>query len=109
MENELIGMNDVKNADLFNYTSVYPIVEVERGKVGACTDEEMTLSQKLYDYVLHSKILPKESLKVQPGVRLTDNDDGSIKIISPDDSNNSDVPERNLISNKQKMVRFIIC
>ena len=101
MENELIGMNDVKNADLFNYTSVYPVVEVERGKVGACTDEEMTLSQKLYDYVLHSKILPKESLKVQPGVRLTDNDDGSMKIIYPDESNNSNIPKTTFQINKK--------
>lgn len=101
MENELIGVNDVKNTDLFNYTSVYPVVEVERGRAGACTDEEMTLSQKLYDYVLHSKILPKESLKVQPGVRLTDNDDGSMKIIYPDESNNSDVPETSFQINKK--------
>lgn len=52
-----------------NYASIYPVVEVERGRVGACTDEEMTISQKLYDSVLHSRILTKQALKVKAGVR----------------------------------------
>lgn len=92
MENELIGVNDIKSTDLSNYTSVYPVVEVERGRAGACTDEEMTLSQRLYDYMLYSKVLPKESLKVQPGIRITDNNNGNAKVIYPDSSDNLTLP-----------------
>lgn len=102
VENELIGVSDVKSTDLSNYTSVYPVVEVERGRAGACTDEEMTLSQRLYDYVLYSKILPKESLKVQPGIRITDNDDGGkMKIIYPDASEKLDQEETTFQINKK--------
>ncbi|KAK5959937.1 exosome non-catalytic core subunit RRP43 PWA37_002772 [Arxiozyma heterogenica] len=93
MENELIGVDDIKSTDLSNYTSIYPVVEVERGRAGACTDEEMALSQRLYDYVLYSKILPKEALKVQPGIRITDNNNGNAKVIYPDSSDNSTLPD----------------
>lgn len=84
-ENELVNVDDTKRSDITNYTSVYPVVEVERGRAGACTDEEMTLSQKLYDSMLHSKLLLKSSLRIQPGIRIT-HDDGKMEIIYPDES-----------------------
>lgn len=59
-EDELLEVT--KEDDILaEYASVYPVVEVERGRVGACTDEEMTISQKLYDSILHSRILPKKA------------------------------------------------
>ena len=75
------------HSDITKYTSVYPVVEVERGRMGACTDEEMTISQRLYDGILYSKLLPKESLKVVPGVRIH-KDNGETKIIYPDSTQN---------------------
>lgn len=63
---------------------VYPVVEVERGRVGAPTDEEMTLSQRLYNCVLHSAIIPRKALDVAVGVRST-NSDGVSSTIYPDE------------------------
>lgn len=71
---------------------IYPVVEVHRGRSGACTDEEMTLSQRLYDNVLQSGIISKESLMVKPGVRIT-NDDGTKQIIYLSDENTNDSDE----------------
>ncbi|KAG7666112.1 uncharacterized protein J8A68_000368 [[Candida] subhashii] len=47
------------------YSSVYPVVEVLRGRLGAPTDEEMVLAQNLYETLYHSKIIPSESLKIK--------------------------------------------
>lgn len=77
-----------KNA-LEDYTSVYPVVEVERGRVGAPTDEEMILSQKLYENVLHSRILKKEALKVKVGLRSVDSD-GNVEIYYKEDDKEND-------------------
>ncbi|CAI4056701.1 exosome non-catalytic core subunit RRP43 SKDI_03G1020 [Saccharomyces kudriavzevii IFO 1802] len=81
--------------EIANYASIYPVVEVERGRVGACTDEEMTISQKLYDSVLHSRILPKKALKVKAGVRSV-NEDGTFSVLYPDELENDALNETNL-------------
>lgn len=73
-----------EKADLEDYTSVYPVVEVERGRVGAPTDEEMILSQKLYETLLHSKVLTKEALKVKVGLRSVGSD-GKVEIFYKED------------------------
>lgn len=78
-----------------NYASVYPVVEVERGRVGACTDEEMTISQKLHDSILHSRILPKKALKVKAGVRSA-NEDGTFSVLYPDELEDDTLNETNL-------------
>jgi len=80
--------DDESNSDkasLEDYTSVYPVVEVERGRVGAPTDEEMILSQKLYETLLHSKILTKDSLKVKVGLRSV-GPDGKVEIYYREDT-----------------------
>ncbi|CAL9731632.1 exosome complex component Rrp43p [Monosporozyma unispora] len=99
-ENELISLDDTKKTDLTNYTSVFPVVEVERGRAGACTDEEMTLSQKIYDSMLHSKLLPKSSLKIEPGIRITD-DDGTMEIIYSDESKQHSAEENSFKTNRK--------
>lgn len=71
IENELINITKVKNK-LENFRSVYPVVNIERGRVGVATDEEMIISQKLYDTILHSNMIPKSSLDVVCGIRTTD-------------------------------------
>lgn len=63
-----------------SYTSVFPVVEISRGRSGAPTDEEMILSQKLYETILHSKIIASNSLATKPGMAIA-TDDGKIEII----------------------------
>lgn len=47
--------------------TVYPVVEIARGRVGAPTDEEMVTSQRLSDLVLHAGLLSRELLLVKVG------------------------------------------
>ncbi|KAK6456037.1 uncharacterized protein RJT20DRAFT_127804 [Scheffersomyces xylosifermentans] len=46
------------------YTTVYPVIEIARGRSGAPTDEEMILSQTLHETLLHSRLIPKASLSI---------------------------------------------
>lgn len=59
-------------SSLQDYSSIYPVVEIARGRSGAPTDEEMILSQKLYESVLHNKIIEKDSLKITVGTKVDD-------------------------------------
>lgn len=79
---ELLGTDECSM-----YSSVYPVVEVARGRTGAPSDEEMILSQKLYNHVLHLHILPLESLRMVPGYQIVDENNSSTSIVYPDDSN----------------------
>ncbi|GMM56671.1 exosome non-catalytic core subunit [Maudiozyma humilis] len=101
---ELLELTE-DHSDITKYTSVYPVVEVERGRMGACTDEEMITSQKLFDTLQHAKILPKSSLKVKPGVRIT-NDDGTVEIIYPDSANSDEVMSSFKINKKWSYVLY---
>lgn len=83
-EEELLQMTERRD-EIAKYATVSPLVEVERGRVGAPTDEEMTLSQKLHDSILHAGIIPKTALDVKCGVRLTDKE-GKVKIVYPEDN-----------------------
>lgn len=69
-----------------NYSSVYPVVEVARGRTGAPSDEEMILSQQLYNHVLHLRVLPLSSLRMVPGYQIVDETNGTTTIVYPDDS-----------------------
>lgn len=82
-EEELLSLSE-KRDEIKKYASVYPVVEVERGRVGAPTDEEMTISQKLHDCILHSGIIPKASLDVNCGMRVTGKD-GNKSVLYPDE------------------------
>ncbi|SCV00846.1 LAMI_0G07690g1_1 [Lachancea mirantina] len=81
---------------LAKYGAVYPVVEVERGRLGAPTDEEMILSQRIHDNIISSGIIPKESLKVPVGVRSR-NEDGTSEIFySGDETGGADTRNFNL-------------
>lgn len=82
-EEELMELSE-KRDEISKYTSVFPVVEVERGRVGAPTDEEMTVSQKLHDCILHAGIIPKQALDVKCGVRRTDKE-GNKSVQYPDE------------------------
>ncbi|CAR27481.1 ZYRO0C17864p [Zygosaccharomyces rouxii] len=91
--------------EISKFAPVYPLVEVERGRVGAPTDEEMTISQKLHDYVLHSGLIPKSSLKVQCGVRTTEKS-GEAKVLYPDEDVDVSTSIRTLSQRKWSYVLY---
>lgn len=101
---ELDNLNKRRD-DVSKFAPVYPLVEVERGRVGAPTDEEMTLSQKLHDYVLHSGLIPKSSLKVQCGVRTTEKS-GEAKVQYPDEDADVSTSIRTLSQRKWSYVLY---
>ncbi|KAH3673693.1 hypothetical protein WICMUC_003509 [Wickerhamomyces mucosus] len=103
IEEDILGENNNEDADavnaifakdkesiinqenLIDSAPIYPIVEIERGRNGPPTDEEMNLSQKLYETFLHSKILSKSSLKVKVGLK-SKNDKNEIEILYNDEN-----------------------
>ncbi|KAL6947289.1 hypothetical protein ACO0QE_002169 [Hanseniaspora vineae] len=66
---ELLNSEQASNS---GFAPVWPQVEVQRGRVGAPTDEEMIVSEKLYESVLSSQIIPNASLEVDVGVGYQD-------------------------------------
>lgn len=80
----ILTLASSEDDSLENYSSVYPVVDISRGRSGAPTDEEMILSQKLYETILHNKIIDNEALKVQVGTKVDDD------IIYPDGSGEND-------------------
>lgn len=73
------------------YTSIYPVVDIVRGRSGAPTDEEMIISQRLYESVLHSKLIPQSSLAINPGYQIANDDDGTSRTIYPESDEDYDV------------------
>lgn len=71
---------DNNKDELENYRSVYPVVEIERGRAGPPTDEEMILSQSLYETLLNAKVLPKESLDIDLGLKTLDKDNNEVVV-----------------------------
>lgn len=71
------------------FTSVYPVVEIKRGRPGEPMDEEQIMSQSLYETILHAKLIPASSLHIDNlGILLNDeNSDPSIYYpdLNPDD------------------------
>lgn len=65
-----ITLGVVEDLPQDEFTSIYPVVEVVRGRSGAPTDEEMILSQRLYETILHSKVIPTSSLSITPGYQV---------------------------------------
>lgn len=69
----LLDQYSGRRQEIGSYSSVFPVVEVERGRGSAPpSDEEMNISQKLHDCILHSGLIPRESLKVKCGIRSID-------------------------------------
>lgn len=76
---ELLGTQDSRK----EYATVHPVVEIARGRTGAPTDEEMILSQNLYNAVLHLHVLPLELLEVEPGYQLTNEETHELFVVYP--------------------------
>ncbi|EDO18979.1 hypothetical protein Kpol_2002p50 [Vanderwaltozyma polyspora DSM 70294] len=93
-ERELIEMCGERDT-ISKYSTVYPVVEVERGRGGAPpSDEEMNVSQKLHDCLLQSGILSKDNLKIKCGIRTIDSE-GTVSIKYPEDNDNDILEELN--------------
>lgn len=68
-----------------DFTTVYPVVEIARGRSGAPTDEEMILSQTLHESILHSRLIPKTALSIKNyGSAVYDAATGKYTIYYPD-------------------------
>lgn len=76
-----VGVVELDSAGDGKYASVYPVVEVARGRSGAPTDEEMILSQWLYESIMHSKLIPRESLKLEPGIAVNGDSPNSNSVL----------------------------
>ncbi|ODV65932.1 hypothetical protein HYPBUDRAFT_112745 [Hyphopichia burtonii NRRL Y-1933] len=125
-ENSVIGSAVAKNGDTSvfcgitlgivetsgaspEYTSIYPVVEILRGRSGAPTDEEMITSQKIYESILHANIIPSESLKITPGYEIRDEENKTSSILYPDTPENisilEDIPS---FSGNKKSYSFVL-
>lgn len=80
----ILSTGDEAATSLNAYSSVYPVVDIARGRLGAPTDEEMILSQKLYETVLHSKLIANESLRIVVGTKVDD------QVLYPSESESSE-------------------
>ncbi|AOW26310.1 exosome non-catalytic core subunit [Candida albicans SC5314] len=68
-----LGVVENFNSNESEYATVYPCVEILRGRLGAPTDEEMILSQDLFETLYHNKIIPSTSLKINNlGISIKD-------------------------------------
>lgn len=74
----------LSSATAAQYTSIYPVVDIVRGRSGAPTDEEMIISQRLYETILHSKLISQASLNISPGYQIASEEDGSSRIVYPE-------------------------
>ncbi|AET41429.1 exosome non-catalytic core subunit RRP43 Ecym_8138 [Eremothecium cymbalariae DBVPG len=86
--------------DKSDFATVYPVVDIERGRVGLPTDEEMIISQMLHDDIRSSGIIPKKALEVICGIRTTDRD-GKPAILYPDSDDMESADLIKILSYKQ--------
>ena len=103
-EEELIEIATEENKLSENET-VFPVVEVHRGRVGGPTDEEMITSEKLHKTLLHSGLLKKKALAVSCGIRRTD-ENGNVSIIYDDEALEEDKKINESINRKWSYVLY---
>lgn len=91
-----------------HFATVYPQVEILRGRSGAPTDEEMIISQDLFETFRHCKIIPQESLNIDNiGIKIKDEETGEEVILYPD-LNESQWQYVNLSSMHNKPFQFVL-
>ncbi|CAK9435932.1 uncharacterized protein LODBEIA_P05470 [Lodderomyces beijingensis] len=72
-------------AKLQDYATIYPQVEILRGRSGAPTDEEMILSQDLFESFRRCRVIPSSNLRItNVGIAVKDDESGAEEIIYPD-------------------------
>ncbi|RCK55988.1 Exosome complex component RRP43 [Candida viswanathii] len=91
------------------YATVYPCVEILRGRSGAPTEEEMILSQDLFETIRHNKIIPAESLKIDNlGISVKDELNDNQEAIYYPDLNPEQWQYINLTSHHNKAYSFVL-
>lgn len=104
-----VGINEINDTDNEQelYLSVYPVVEIARGRIGAPLDEEMILSQKLYNHIYHLRLLQTLLLDIVPGYELPE-ETGST-IFYPDTTEDSDLAAANTTVNvSRRKLRYVL-
>lgn len=101
-------VEDSGESRALSHTSIYPVVEILRGRSGAPTDEEMIISQKLYETILHGKIIPSQSLKITPGYQILNDSDKSSIILYPGIAENDAILEDIPSFNNKKAYSFVL-
>ncbi len=71
---------NTREEDRSENASVYTVVEVSKGRNGPPLPQEMSVSQSLYETILHSGLIKKSSLKVKLGLKSKD-ENGKSQII----------------------------
>ncbi|GME66705.1 unnamed protein product [[Candida] boidinii] len=61
--------------------SVYTVVEIMKGRSGPPSEEEIFLSQKIYEVLLHSGILKRKALEIELQMKTIDETTGDIVMI----------------------------
>lgn len=76
INNLSVALHEINSTgeSLPGYGTIYPIVEIQRGRIGEPTDEEMHLAQTLHETIYHSKLIPLASLDVALGVQVGENE-----------------------------------
>lgn len=77
-----VGIAEMDDS-LQEFSSIYPVVEIHRGRFGEPIDEEQILSQQLHEIVFHSKLLPSAYLNVKCGLHVA-SELGNDRIYYPD-------------------------
>lgn len=104
-----IGIVENSLDSIASHTSLYPVVDILRGRSGAPTDEEMILSQKLYETVLHSQIIPTEALKITTGNQIINEEEKTSTILYPGLSAEDDLILEDIPSfNNKKSYSFVL-
>lgn len=131
--NSVVGLSTVRNGDTFafcgitigvvesngpaadfatdsegEYASVYPVVEITRGRTGAPTDEEMILAQLLHDTLFHEKLIPLLLLTLLPGYQIA-NEDTERAIMYPEDMpKDADLESFQRFNMSKKTFRYVL-
>lgn len=88
LDKDIIDMDETAHASEEapeeTYSSVYSVVEIATGRNGPPSEEEIGLGQRLYSTVLHSKLIPKDILKVSLGLKSKD-EKGNPVVLYPED------------------------
>lgn len=132
--NSVIGLATVRNGDAFafcgitlgvvetskspeffesdkeeqEFASIFPVVEITRGRTGAPTDEEMILSQTLYDTIFHLKLIPLLLLLVSPGYQISEEDSKLTILYSEDIDGNEDSDFIQRLNLTKKNFRYVL-
>ncbi|OWB59577.1 hypothetical protein B5S29_g436 [[Candida] boidinii] len=87
LDKDIIGSNDISIDDESVSDvncSVYTVVEIMKGRSGPPSEEEIYLSQKIYEVLLHSGILKRKALEIKLQMKTIDENTGEVVMIKND-------------------------